>query len=167
MPPENKPQDPTPPSTTPTQLGTPPALPVGQTFNTPLFGGDFTGSVTRPSPTQYEGIASYLFKNGDSLGASALLGTRPLSIERYGLNGDFGIGNDGRAKFGFDAMPQQDIYKWLTDIKFGDGSVFNADMTKTPQGNVFNAGGLWKINPEQQLSGTALVNGVERPTTSS
>ncbi len=164
MPPENDPktQDPRPEGQDPKPAQTSPLPPGGLTFNRPLFDGDLTGTLTQPSPTQYQGIASYLFKNGDGLGANALLGTQPWMIEQYGLNGDFGIGSGGRAKFGFDAAPPKDTYKWLTDIKFGDGSLFNADLTKTPKGEVFNANGLWKIDKEQQLSGTALFNSAEK-----
>ncbi len=165
MPPETKPpqQDPVPQDSKPSPPGTQPALPLGGlTFKTPLFDGDLTGALTQPSPTQYQGLASYLFKNGDTLGASALLGTQPLSIEQYGLNGSFGIGKGGTATFGLDAAPPKDTYKWLTDIKFGDGSLFNAELNKGPQGDVFKAGGLWKFDKENQLTGAAELNGIEQ-----
>jgi hypothetical protein len=170
MPTENDPQrqdpqkqDPKPQDGTSPKASTPAApTPGGLNFNTRLFDGDLSGSVTQPAPNKYEGIASYLFKNGDTLGANALLGTRPLSIEQYGLNGSFGIGNGGTAQFGFEAAPPKDTYKWLTDIKFGDGSLFNADLTKTAQGDIFKANGLWKIDKDQQLGGSAEFNGVDK-----
>jgi hypothetical protein len=146
----------------PTPASTPTLPPGGLTTSGPLFGGEFTGTITQPSPTQYQGVASYLFKNGDSIGASALVGTQPWKLEQYGVNGDFGFGNGGRAKFGFDAMPPKDTYKWMTDIKFGDGSSLNTDLTKTPKGEIFNVGGTWKINQEQQLSGTGQINTIDK-----
>jgi hypothetical protein len=157
-----KPQD----GSQPPSAGSPTLPPLfppgGLSFNTLLFNGDLTGSVTNPGPNQYLGTASYLFKNGDTLGANLLLGTQPLLIEQYGLNGTFGIGDGGTAKFGFDAMPPKDTYKWMTDIKFGDGSLLNGELSKSPQGDIFKAGGLWKFDKEQQLSGSVELNGVEK-----
>lgn len=166
MPTENDAKTKNPPTEgqNPKPASTPTLPPGGLTTTGPLFGGEFTGTITQPSPTQYQGVASYLFKNGDSLGASALLGTQPWKLEQYGFNGDFGFGNGGRAKFGFEAEPPKDQYKWLTDIKFGDGSSLNADLTKTPKGDIFNVGGLWKINQEQQLSAIGQFNGVDKTT---
>ena len=164
MPTDPNKQDPNAPANSaPPKPSTLPGLPPeGLNFKTPLWGGDLSGNLTQPAPGQYQGIGSYLFKNGDSLGASALLGTRPLSIEQYGLNGQFGLGQGGTAKFGFDAMPPKDTYKWLADLKFGDGSTLNADLTKTPQGDILKTAGLWKIDQNQQLSGHAEFNGVEK-----
>ncbi len=164
MPPDTKPpqQDPVPQDPKPSQPTMPTLPPGGLNFNTPLFNGELSGSVTQPSPTQYQGNATYLFKNGDTLGANALIGTNPFLIEQYGLNGTFGIGGGGTAKFGFDALPPKDTYKWLTDIKFGDGSLFNAELNKSPQGDIFKTGGLWKFDKESQLTAAAEFNGVEK-----
>ena len=143
MPPVNDPQkqDPAPTGGAPqsgkppqdsTQVAAPAPPPAGWVFKSPLFDGDFTGRITQPSPTQYQGLASYLFKNGDTLGANALLGTQPFSLENYGANGTFGLGRGGSASLGFDVQPPKGTSQWLADLKFGDGSLLNANLATSP-----------------------------------
>ena len=172
MPPVNDPQkqDPAPTGGAPqsgkppqdsTQVAAPAPPPGGWVFKSPLFDGDFTGRITQPSPTQYQGLASYLFKNGDTLGANALLGTQPFSLENYGANGTFGLGRGGSASLGFDVQPPKGTSQWLADLKFGDGSLLNANLATAPQGDIFKTNGLWAIGKGQQLTGSAELNGVE------
>lgn len=145
-----------------TQIAAPTPPPGGWVFKSPLFDGDLTGSITQPSPMQYQGLASYLFKNGDTLGANALLGTQPFSLESYGANGTFGLGRGGSGSFGFDVQPPKGTSQWLADLKFGDGSLLNANLATSPQGDIFKTNGLWAIGNGQQLTGSGEFNGVEK-----
>ena len=143
MPPEKDP-----PKTDPT-TGTAPTVPgLMEPFtfkDIKLFDGTLNGSLTQPQPNRYEGQASYLFRNGDNLGANLLLGTDPLSVEKYGLNGQFGIGNGGSAQLKFEALPPLETYTFNTDFKFGNGNTLMTDLTNTPAGSNFGANGTYGI----------------------
>lgn len=143
MPPEKD----TPKPAVPTDTGTPapsfpgpgPSKPF--TFkDVKLFDGTLSGSVTQPQPKQYEGQAAYLFGNGDTIGANLLLGTQPLLIEKYGLNGQFGLGNGGIGQLKFEALPPLSTYAFNTDFKFGNGNTLLTDLTSSPAG--MNIGGI-------------------------
>ena len=143
MPPDND----TPKAAAPTNTGTPvPPMPEIFTFKDfKLFDGTFSGSVTQPQPNQYQSQAGYLFGNGDTIGANVLLGTQPLSFDKYGLNGQFGIGNGGVGKLNFEALPPLSTYSFNTDFKFGNGNTLITDLTSSPAGLNVGANGTYGI----------------------
>jgi hypothetical protein len=110
-----------------------------------LFDGSLNGSVTQPQANRYDGQAAYLFRNGDSLGANLLLGTQPLSIERYGLNGQFGLDSGGTGQLKFEALPPLSTYTFNTDFKFGNGNTLATDLINSPAGLNVGANGTFGL----------------------
>ncbi len=160
MPPEND----TPKAPAPSDTGKPvPSVPEIFTFkDVKLFDGTLNGSITQPQPSQYQGQASYLFGNNASVGASLLLGTQPLSIDRYGLNGQFGLGNGGLGKLNFEALPPLGTYTFNTDFKFGNGNTLLADLTKSPAGVNLGANGTFGLDNGGKGTGAVRYDGANQ-----
>ena len=140
----------TPVSDPPIQSAGDPSL----TFRTPFLGGALVGNGRELSSGLYQGNADYLFRNGDLLGAQLKLRTDPaFSIDEYGLNGRFGLGNSSSFKLDATASPNTDTYRFGGNLQLGDNTFLNGDWLRTPNGQLYGADSAFKL--DRDGSGTA------------
>ena len=126
--------------------------PIG--FRAPMFGGVLSGSARELSSGQYRSDLGYTFANDDRLGSWLQLRTDPtLGVERYGLNGRFGLGEASSFKFDGSAEPGSSTYRFGSNLQFGENLLLNADWQRTPNGQLYGADSAFRLG--QDGNGTA------------
>ena len=120
----------------------------GLKFNMPLYGGTLSGGARELESGVYLGNADYLFRNGDLLGGQFRLSTNPaFALDQYGFNGKFGVGSS-TLKFDAEALQQSDSFKFVSGLQFADGNQLNADWMRTSSGQLYGAGGTFKLGKD-------------------
>ncbi len=129
-----------------------PDPPIG--FRSPLFGGVLSGSARELASGQYRGDLDYTFANADRLGSWLQLRTDPaFGVERYGLNGRFGLGEGNSFKFDGSAEPGSSTYRFGSNLQLGEELRLDADWNRTQAGQQYGLDSAFRLG--QNGNGTA------------